>query len=314
MPVFTAPRFFRQEADRLKVGVLPTPVGVDWDGDGDDDLIAGDTAGFINFVENLGGDEPTPRWATPVRLEADGETIRIQAGENGGIQGPCEAKWGYTVLAVGDWNHDGLHDIVINSIWGEVLLYENVGTRTAPSLAAAAPLRVAWDGKPKKPAWNWWIPKNNQLVTQWRTSPWIGDWTGDGLTDLVMLDHEGYLALFERRNDGLLEPGARVFTDAEGNALQLNDGWAGKSGRRKFTFADWDGDGDRDLLINSRNIDLYENTGDNRLELRGPLASTRLAGHTTCPAIVDWNKDGIPDLVAGAEDGFLYYMKNPRSK
>lgn len=316
MPVFTAPRFFRQVAQRLKVGVLPTPVGVDMDGDGDDDLIAGDTAGYLNFVENLGGDAPTPRWASPVRLEAGGETIRIQAGENGGIQGPCEAKWGYTVPSVADWNHDGRLDIMINSIWGEVLWYEFTGTGIAP----AQHVRVDWDGPPPKPAWVWWTPEPDQLVTQWRTSPYMGDWNGDGLTDLVMLDHEGYLALFlrkEQAGDYILQPGQRVFTDAEGKPLRLNDGWAGKSGRRKFTFADWDGDGRLDLLINGRNIDFMRNVSQDdglyRFENEGPIASNRLAGHTTCPAIVDWNEDGIPDLVAGAEDGLLYYLENPRS-
>ena len=64
--------------------------------------------------------------------------IRIQAGPNGSIQGPCEAKWGYTTLTVADWDGDGLPDLVVNSIWGKVHWYRNVGTRKAPRLAAAA--------------------------------------------------------------------------------------------------------------------------------------------------------------------------------
>jgi hypothetical protein len=39
-----------------------------------------------------------------------------------------------------------------------------------------------------------------------------------------------------------------------------------------------------------------------------------LAGHTTSPTIVDWDKDDIPDLLVGAEDGFFYYMQNPHRK
>jgi len=46
----------------------------------------------------------------------------------------------------------------------------------------------------------------------------------------------------------------------------------------------------------------------------GTLSSLLLAGHTTSPTTVDWNNDGIPDLLIGAEDGFLYYHRNPRSK
>ncbi len=38
-----------------------------------------------------------------------------------------------------------------------------------------------------------------------------------------------------------------------------------------------------------------------------------LAGHTTSPTTVDWDKDGILDLLIGAEDGYFYYYKNPNN-
>jgi hypothetical protein len=44
------------------------------------------------------------------------------------------------------------------------------------------------------------------------------------------------------------------------------------------------------------------------------LSNLRLAGHTTSPTVVDWNKDGIPDLLVGAEDGHFYYMVNPNHR
>ena len=42
--------------------------------------------------------------------------------------------------------------------------------------------------------------------------------------------------------------------------------------------------------------------------------SLGLAGHTSSPTLVDWDNNNIPDLVVGAEDGFLYYLKNPNEK
>jgi hypothetical protein len=186
----------------------------------------GNTAGHIAFIENLGGNPV--KWAAPELLEAGGEVIRIMAGPNGSIQGPAEAKWGYTTLTVADWNHNGLPDLIVNSIWGKVIWYENIGTRTKPQLAAAKPVEVKWEGEAPKPAWNWWDPEGNELVTQWRTTPVAVDWTGNGLTDLVMLDHEGYLALFRRikRRNGelLLLPGERIFKlEGEEGPLRLND-------------------------------------------------------------------------------------------
>ena len=46
---------------------------------------------------------------------------------------------------------------------------------------------------------------------------------------------------------------------------------------------------------------------------RGQLDNVPIGGHTSNPVTVDWNKDGIPDLLVGGEDGFLYYKENPRT-
>ncbi len=325
VPVFAAPRFFQQEADEVKYGVLVTPVSVDWDHDGDEDLICGNSAGNIGFIENLDGGNP-PRWAAPVDLKADDKELRIMAGPNGSIQGPCEAKWGYMTLSVADWDADGLLDLVVNSIWGKVVWYRNVGTQTEPKLAAVAPIEVEWTGTPPKPAWNWWSPAEKELATQWRTTPLAYDHNGDGLCDLIMLDHEGYLALFrrERRNGKLvLLPPERIFYDAagekSGKLLRLNGGSAGGSGRRKLCLVDWNLDGKVDLLANSRSTDWFENItadGDSRVVLRyrGPLDSRQLAGHTTSPTVVDWDRNGVPDLLVGAEDGHFYYKINRHRK
>ena len=313
VPRFLPPRFFRQQADAIKVGALVTPSGCDWDGDGDDDLICGNTAGFIEWVENLGG-QPV-RWAAPRRLKAGGRVFRIMAGENGSIQGPCEAKWGYTVPWVADWNGDGLLDIVLNSIWGTVLWLKNVGRPGHPVLAAAQEVEVAWPEKPIKPAWVWWQPKPRQLVTQWRTTPAAVDVNEDGLVDLVMLDHDGYLALYERRRVGdrlELLPGKRIFSDERGDPLRLNRRRGGSSGRRKFVFFDLDRDGTDDLVVNGApNVDWLRSVskGDGlHREYLGPLAKRVLAGHTTCPAVADVDGDGRRELVVGGEDGFLYRL------
>ena len=79
---------------------------------------------------------------------------------------------------------------------------------------------------------------------------------------------------------------------------------------------DWDGDGHSDLIVDSRNANVLRNEGtaDGFTTFRdaGPVADRVLAGHSTCPTIVDWSRDGVPDLVIGAEDGRLYYLENPR--
>jgi len=322
-PLFLPPRYFQQEADDLKFGALATPVGFDWDGDGDIDILSGNSAGYIGFFENLSGPGvEQPRWAAPQRLAADGRVIRIVAGPNGSIQGPAEAKWGYTTLSVADWDHDSLPDLVVNSIWGKVVWHRNVGSRRAPKLAAAQPIDVEWDGPQPTLAYGWLRPEGQALLTQWRTTPVAIDWNGDGLVDLAMLDQEGYLALFERQKQGdrlVLLPPKRSFCEAATvSPLRLNGGLAGKSGRRKLCAVDWDGDGKLDLLLNSANANFERQTefrdGKWLFANLGPLASENIEGHDVSPTTVDFNADGIPDFVGGAEDGRFYYLPNPRSR
>lgn len=320
-PIFERPRYFQQEADTLKSGALATPVGVDWDGDGDMDIVSGNTAGYVEWFENLSGPRVVaPDWAPPRRLEVDGEPFRVMAGPNGSIQGPIEAKWGYTTFSVADWDGDGLHDIVLNSILGEVVWLRNVGTRTTPRLSKPEPIEVAWTGEPPSLAWGWRRPKGQALLTQWRTTPVVYDFTGDGLPDLAMLDHEGYLALFERAVvDGrrILRAPQRRFVDESGAPLRLNARTAGGSGRRKLAVADWNGDGRVDLLVNSQNANLYVQVGqrDGLWVFRdeGPLVQQNIEGHDVSPTVVDFDGNGIPDFLGGAEDGRFYYWRNPRA-
>jgi hypothetical protein len=331
LPEFAEPTFFQQEADEVKFGVLCTPVGFDWDGDGDEDIVSGNSAGYIGWIENLGGaskDTPTPKFAAPKLIKADGQVIRIQAGTNGSIQGPAEAKWGYTTISVADWNHDGLPDIVASSILGRVIWWQNIGTRKEPKLGKQQAVEVEWPGTPPKPAWTWWNPQGKEFATEWRTTPLVHDFTADGLLDLAMLDHEGYFALYPRKKAGdqlqLLPPqrcfygikgcefdsGGKKLNDQDG-LLRLNIGEAGKSGRRKLSVADWDGDGLSDLLVNGRNATFLKclKSSPDRIEFQdiSALDDRQLAGHDTSPTTVDWNRDGVRELLVGAEDGFLYY-------
>ncbi len=288
---------------------MATPFVHDWDGDGDEDILCGNTAGYIGWFENLGkAADGLPKWAAPVRLmvkaaddcSGPAKPFRVLAGKNGSIQGPCEAKWGYTTFSVADWDGDQDPDIIYNSILSRIRLLRNDGgmlVDTTLGTGVSEPY----------PRWYWWATRTSGALTQWRTTPVAIDFDADGKLDLVALDQEGYLTL---RPAG--KQAKRIFVDEDNTPLCLNSRSCGSSGRIKLAVVDWDGDARLDVLVNSENATWYRNceNRDGKIVLKkiGNLARRNVAGHTSSPAVCDFNQDGQPDLLVGAENGRLYHI------
>jgi len=301
LPVFKQPVYFQQEADELKFGALATPFAHDWDKDGDEDILCGNTAGNIALFTNLDG--KGTKWSAPELLKADNKVFRIMAGANGSIQGPAEAKWGYTTLSVADWNDDGHDDILVNSIWPKLQLLRNTGSGLTQE-----PLSF-WS-KEAPPAFYWWQNLAENLQTQWRTTPLATDFDADGKLDLVILDQEGFLSCQSRAR---IE--TRIFLDEDLHPVRLNAVTAGGSGRVKLAVVDWDRDGRLDILTNSQNTTWWRNcqdTGDGKVILKkiGNLAKRNVSGHTSSPTVCDFDRNGKPDLIVGSENGRLYFIKH----
>ncbi len=303
VPLFRAPFYFRQEADTLKFGALSTPEAFDWDGDGDEDILCGNTAGHLGWFENLGmAENGLPKWAEARLLQLNGKPYRVLAGPNGSVQGPCEAKWGYTSVRAADWDTDRKPDLFVNTIWGRLLRLEAQDTLHLTD--------EPWDiTTGAAPEWSWWQAHPGEPVTQWRTTPVVFDWDKDGALDLIALDRQGYLALYHKT-----AAPERIFLNEDLSPLRLNHKSSGGSGRSNLCLADWDQDGRVDLITNSENAAWYRNCADHEgkpvFKRVGNMAKRNVSGHNSSPATCDFDKDGKLDLIVGAEDGRIYYAKH----
>src|SRR5262249_20755729 len=184
---------------------------------GDMILIAGDAT----FEKNEKGNSV---------IVYEDEKIEIPEGKSGGITGTASA-----VHAV-DWNGDGVLDLLIGDITGNVWLVPNEGTKQKWAFgkeqqltAGGKPLRVGGDA-----------------------GPFACDWDGDGKIDLLVGDGEGVVWFF--RNIGTNkapELAAGVQLVKAGDAHHGKD--APKEPRRgvraKVCAVDWTGSGRLDLLV-----------------------------------------------------------------
>lgn len=227
--VFAKPAHVMQENPILNGGSLVVPNIVDWDGDGTLDIVSGTSTGHILFFKNA-GTNIQPLYQAPVNLQAGGYEIHIQPGYREDIQGPGEARWGYSSPNVYDWNGDGLPDILTGDSRGKFMIYINGGSKNTPKLEPERPLYI--DGM--------------NMYGSWRVKPGVGKL--DGRNAYVNLDRENELHLYWQLDAYNLEDGGKLKL-SDGKHIKANRRPGGQVGRLKINVVDWDKDGVKDLLI-----------------------------------------------------------------
>lgn len=134
------------------------------------------------------------------------------------------------------------------------------------------------------------------------------DWDGDGKIDLILGARHGEVLLARNEGKGFAAPAQ---LEADGKPLKAPAADAGPHA------ADWDGDGDLDLLVgdDKGRVTLYRNAGTRTApklaagetlvpERGGRFVEERCKTSDECamrakPWVTDWNGDGRPDLLVG---------------
>ncbi|HZU97358.1 MAG TPA: FG-GAP-like repeat-containing protein [Planctomycetota bacterium] len=178
------------------------------------------------LVTGNGDFEETPE-GTVIKLH--GKTIKIPKGKQGAITGTASSVHAF------DWNGDGLIDLLVGDIEGNVWLIPNEGTKKEPAwgkhehlAAGGAPLKVEGDA-----------------------GPFVADWDGDGLPDLIVGAGDGSVTFF--KNTGTREK--PVLAKGEVLVPPSTMDWEHAPGeprpgvRAKVCVVDWNGDGRLDLLV-----------------------------------------------------------------
>lgn len=162
--------------DKLGIGA----AAVDWDDDGDLDLVLGSFEG--NFYLRLNeGSAREPAFATEsILLERDGEPLQIEGRD--------------AIPKIVDWDGDGRFDILTGSGEGGAYWLHNIGKKGAPQFADPEEIVAPSGGK----GTDGWPGKRTQVCAT--------DFDCDGDLDLLIGDYNqqggavhGWVWLFRRR-------------------------------------------------------------------------------------------------------------------
>lgn len=275
-----------------KADYVATPYVVDWDNDGDPDLLAGGfVTGQIFLFENVGKNEDgTPKLTARGALEADGK--------------PIDTVWAANPVAV-DIDNDGDLDLLSGGKpqtpkGGDMAdpdrllyYYENKGSRVKPVLTQKS------------------FPKNGRVPTGVTVMASLADFNNDKLLDLCLVVHSTRETLI------LKNIGTREKPMFDVKTTPVKGYWNAESLPGGNQMEDWNGDGSLDI-INGFSVSFGTDRrfpgafGETINVTKGsPIRHEVPYGDENAGIVLyDFDRDGDRDCVYGAHSGHIWFHEN----
>jgi uncharacterized protein (DUF2141 family) len=259
----------------IDVGSESHVAAVDWDGDGDYDLI------ISNKIDP--DDLQTSRMYL---FENIGTTREPRFAE----RGPLNIRGSYHYApAFGDLDGDGDLDMILGTWRDELAFYRNEGDANNPR----------------------WVLEESAIVKLTRGSnatPALVDIDGDGDLDLFVGESSGSLNYY--RNDGTASEPAFVFVSDSYNGIDI-----GRRSVPSFADVDGDGDWDLLIGRDAGGFAFYRNAGSttNPVFVADSSLAIDTPGFST-PVMVDMDGDGDLDFLSGGVGGGVVYYENVQTE
>lgn len=273
---------------------ISTPAPVDWDGDGDTDLLVGGEPGTPMVFINIGTDAAKV-FAAPIRLKwTDGSPLETYSSKlgDGSHHGPKEWFDDRSTPRAVDWDRDGVLDLV-SGTQGRRLHWMK-GRKIAGEVRFESPQIFQLD--------------DEDMLHPHRCFPAVIDWDGDGWSDIVGFNTNSDLIIYRGAGDSDLAVFAELH-DTAGVAISASliikdpNFSNSRSGRSGIDAVDWDGDGITDLITFKHYFDgsvLFHRGVDDRTFEPG-VKLFDFFSHLAGPSLIDWDSDGHIDLLMGGD-------------
>ncbi|MCM8538075.1 MAG: VCBS repeat-containing protein [Lentisphaeraceae bacterium] len=270
---------------------------VDWDGDGDTDLLLGGEPGVPTIAINS-GTEKERKFEAAVGLKwLDGSAVEFYSIEmgQGSMWGPLGWYNGRSTPRAVDWDGDGVLDVISGSM--SECLYWLKGEKV--------------DGELRFHKAKFFKSGSKKMYHTQRTQVALTDWDGDKQVDVIGLDKGNVVTVFFGEGNSSIKRTRKLkFTD--GKPLVIEGRWGvQRGGRTSLDFADWDGDGFKDILTSNFHLGVFVhlNDGNNRFKPRVKL--TEMYTHNAGIKAFDWDGDGELEIVLGGDERRMIEVNKP---